>query len=158
MTGLYTLSSVCAALYHRERTGQGQHISASLLETQIATLVNAGQAALVTGEAPRRWGTAHPSIVPYQVFEVADGDVLVAAMNDAQFAKLATAMGVGHLSDDDRFRTNPNRVQHRDVLLKQLSRVFKGATREHWLRTLEEAGVTVAPGEPRVVERCGVVC
>jgi len=105
MTGLYATVAVLAALAHRERTGQGQHIDLALLDVQIATLANQAANYLVGGIVPQRMGNAHPNIVPYQDFPTADGHMIIAVGNDGQFANLCTVLGQAQWSSDVRFAT-----------------------------------------------------
>ena len=119
-TGLYAATSILAALRRRDATGQGAHLDLSLLDVQTAMLSNQAVAYLATGINPPRMGNAHTTIVPYQVFPVADGHIVVAAGNDGQFARFAHALGASELASDERFRTNPGRVTHRAVLVPLL--------------------------------------
>lgn len=114
MTGMYATIAIMAALTHRDRTGVGQHIDMALLDTQVAMLANMNTNYLASGEAPVRWGNAHPNIVPYQTFQTADdGWIIVAVGNDGQFRKFVEAGGEAALADDARFATNPSRVRQR---------------------------------------------
>jgi succinate--hydroxymethylglutarate CoA-transferase len=115
-TGLYTKGAILAALYHREKTGLGQRIDASLLECQIASLANIGSNYLIGGQEAKRWGTRHGSIVPYQSFETKDGHIVVGAGNDRQYQKFCTALKRLDLLDE-RFSSNELRVRRRDELV-----------------------------------------
>ena len=106
MCGMYAVSAILAALYERERSGQGQYIDLSLLDTQVAWLANQNLNYLVTGRPPQRRGTAHPNIVPYQAFATADGHLMLAVGNDAQFARFCAAAGAPQLAADPRYATN----------------------------------------------------
>jgi crotonobetainyl-CoA:carnitine CoA-transferase CaiB-like acyl-CoA transferase len=121
--------------------GEGKHIEISLLEVALSSLVNLAQSALVTGEEPGRYGNAHPSIVPYQTFAASDAPVAVAGGNDAIFRRLCGALGRPELADDERFRTNRERVAHRDELIAELTAVFATRPADEWVATLVEAGV-----------------
>ena len=164
-TGLYAFSAILAALYHRERTGAGQRLDVSLLSTQLATLINAASGYLVAGALPQRQGTAHSSIVPYQVFATADGYLMVAAGNDKLFARLCAVLGHPAWATDPRFATNADRVQHRESLLALIAAVLQTSTTAHWEQALEAAGVAVAPvntlaqvfADPQVVHSGQVV-
>ncbi len=164
-TGLYAFSGILAALYHRERTGAGQRLDVSLLSTQLATLINAGSAYLVAGAMPQRQGTAHTSIVPYQVFATADGYLMVAAGNDKLFRRLCATLGHPAWADDARFRHNADRVQHRDSLVALIAAALQTAPTAAWEQRLEAAGVAVAPvnnmaqvfADPQVVHTQQVV-
>jgi succinate--hydroxymethylglutarate CoA-transferase len=101
-TGLYVHGAVMAALFARTKTGRGQRIDTSLLECQIANLANIGSNVLLANTATKRWGTAHESIAPYQAFSTSDGDVIVAAMNDKQYATLCRVLGRLDLGSDER--------------------------------------------------------
>jgi crotonobetainyl-CoA:carnitine CoA-transferase CaiB-like acyl-CoA transferase len=144
-TGMYATTAILAALRHRDRTGQGQAIDMALLDTQVAMLANLGANYLVTGVAPQRAGNAHQNIVPYQVFEVADGHMILAVGNDGQFAKFCDVAGRPDLARDPRFMRNADRVRHRATLVPQLAAVMKTRTRADWLGALEAAKVPCGP-------------
>lgn len=144
-TGLYATVSILAALRHRDATGQGQAIDMALLDTQVAMLANLGANYLVTGHSPGRMGNAHANIVPYQVFEVADGHLILAVGNDGQFAKFCEVAGCTELSADPRFATNAARVRHREVLIPLLEPVLRSRPRQSWLQALEAAKVPCGP-------------
>jgi formyl-CoA transferase len=145
MTGMYATVAVLAALTHRDRTGQGQHIDMALLDTQVATLANVGSNYLCSGAPPRRWGNAHPNIVPYQSFACADGHLIVAAGNDGQYRKFVEAGGRPELADDPRFATNPLRVQNRELLVPLLDEMVRAKSRAEWIDLLEARGVPCGP-------------
>lgn len=134
-----------AALLSRSRTGKGQEVGLSLAECSVAALVNVGQAFLLTGEEPRRLGTAHPHIVPYQAFPARDGLIMVAVGTDGQFRALCEALGRPELARDPRFATNPTRVAHREELIRILEEVLRHRDRQEWLRELLAAGVPAGP-------------
>jgi crotonobetainyl-CoA:carnitine CoA-transferase CaiB-like acyl-CoA transferase len=144
-TGMYASVAILGALRHRDRTGEGQAIDMALLDTQVAMLANLGANYLTTGVAPQRMGNAHQNIVPYQVFEVADGHMIVAVGNDSQFAKFCGVAGQPELADDARFARNAGRVRHRAVLVPMLATLMKQRTRADWLKALEEAKVPCGP-------------
>jgi len=121
--------------------GEGKHVEISLLEVALSSLVNLAQSALVTGEEPSRYGNAHPSIVPYQTFAASDAPLAVAGGNDAIFRRLCAALGRPELADDERFRTNRERVAHRGELIPELAAVFATRPADEWVATLAEAGV-----------------
>ena len=125
MCGMYASNAILAALRHRDATGEGQHIDIALVDTQIAWLANEGVNYLASGQAPERRGNQHPNIVPYQVFECADGHVIVAAGNDGQFARFAALIGMPELAEDDRFTLNTARLENREVLIALLSTRLK---------------------------------
>lgn len=146
--GMYLHSAILAALLSRARTGAGQAIDVSMYDCQLANLANIASNALHAGPdaaAPRRWGTAHESIAPYQSFPAADGDIIIAAMNDRQFASLCDALQRDDLKTDARFASNALRVTHRQPLVQALCTTIRTASRSHWIHVLSRANVTVAP-------------
>ncbi len=145
MTGMYAVSAVLAALHARERTGVGQHIDLALFDTQVAMLANQASNYLIGGQVPGRRGTAHPNIVPYQVFAVADGHVMLAVGNDAQFQRCMRAMDLPELADDPRFTRNGDRVRARETLVALLANRFRARTVADWVARLEAADVPIAP-------------
>jgi crotonobetainyl-CoA:carnitine CoA-transferase CaiB-like acyl-CoA transferase len=144
-TGLYAVVSIQAALLARERTGAGQHLDLALLDTQVGVLANQAMNYLVSGKPPRRLGNAHPNIVPYQSFPVADGHVIIAVGNDGQFRHLCTVLGTPDLADDPRFATNRARVEHRLALVPLIAERTRVFTRADLLAALELAGVPAGP-------------
>ncbi|KNZ31092.1 MAG: CoA-transferase [Methylibium sp. NZG] len=144
-TGMYATVAIQAALRHRDRTGQGQAIDMALLDTQVAMLANLGANYLTTGVAPQRAGNAHQNIVPYQVFEVADGHLILAVGNDSQFVKFCGVAGLRDIPADPRFARNAERVRHRTTLVPLLAAVMKTRTRADWLAALEAAKVPCGP-------------
>lgn len=144
-TGMYALIAILAALHHRTQTGQGQRVEVSLLESQLAWLVNVAQNYLVSGKLPRRLGNAHPNIVPYQAFRARDRYFVVAVGNDAQWRRFCQAIGRPDLADDPRFATNPQRVVNREALTALLAEHFQQAEADEWLSRLLQADVPCAP-------------
>jgi formyl-CoA transferase len=144
-TGAHATIAILAALNHKERTGEGQHLDICLLDTQVAMMANMATNYLATGSPPVRWGNAHPNIVPYQVFKVADGWVIVACGNDGQFRKLTQVAGQSELAEDPRFASNPARVRHRDQLVPLLEALMLQRERDEWIRLLEAVGVPCGP-------------
>jgi len=144
-TGLYAVIAIQSALLHREWTGSGEYIDMALLDSQVAVLANQAMNYLVSGRSPRRMGNTHPNIVPYQPFPTADGYVVIAVGNDAQFARLCRVLGCAALADDPRFSSNPARVAHRDELVPKLVERTRGFGREAILRELEAATVPAGP-------------
>jgi crotonobetainyl-CoA:carnitine CoA-transferase CaiB-like acyl-CoA transferase len=140
-TGMYASVAILAALRHRDLTGEGQAIDMALLDTQVAMLANLGANYLTTGVAPQRMGNAHQNIVPYQVFEVADGHLILAVGNDGQYAKFCDVAGVPELATDPRFARNADRVRHRATLVPLLAEVLKRRRKTDWLAALEAAKV-----------------
>lgn len=145
MTGMYATVAVLAALTHRDRSGEGQYIDMSLLDVQVAMLANMGSNYLTSHTVPKRWGNAHANIVPYQTFATADGHIIVAAGNDSQYRKFVSLGNCPELADDERFRTNPQRVQHRKELIPLLAQMVKTKTKAEWIALLEENGVPCGP-------------
>jgi crotonobetainyl-CoA:carnitine CoA-transferase CaiB-like acyl-CoA transferase len=144
-TGMYASTAILAALRHRDLTGIGQVIDMALLDTQVAMLANLGANYLATGVAPQRAGNAHQNIVPYQVFEVADGHLILAVGNDGQFAKFCAVAGAEALATDPRFVRNADRVRHRATLVPILAALMKTRRRADWLQALEAAKVPAGP-------------
>ncbi len=145
LTAWAGLCGVLGALLLRERTGEGMAVEATLVENSAAALVNVAQAFLLTKEEPKRLGTAHPQIVPYQAFPSADGLLVIAVGTDAQFRALCQVLGRPELAEDPRFSTNPARVQNREALLSILSEVLRQRPRAHWVAELKKAGVPAGP-------------
>jgi len=145
VTGLYTTIAIQAALIHQARTGEGQAIDMALFDCQVAGLANQATNYLVGGMLPTRLGNAHPNIVPYSVFAVADGYLILAVANDRQFASFAKATGLADLAADARFATNAERVAHRKTLIGLLKPVFLKRSLGQWIATLEEANVPCGP-------------
>jgi crotonobetainyl-CoA:carnitine CoA-transferase CaiB-like acyl-CoA transferase len=141
LTGLNAAVAVLAALHRRSQTGEGELIEISLLDSALAALVNVAAGALVTGAEAKRYGNAHPSIVPYQPFRTADGSLAVAAANDGLYRKLCAALGRPDLADDERYATNDARVRNRDSLVAELEAVFAERKTDEWLRVLLDAEV-----------------
>ena len=144
-TGMYAVTAILAALRHRDATGEGQAIDMALLDTQVAMLANLGANYLVTGVAPQRAGNAHQNIVPYQVFEVADGHLILAVGNDGQFARFCGVAGCAELASDPRFAVNAARVRHRATLVPLLAGLMRTRSRGDWLASLEAAKVPCGP-------------
>lgn len=144
-TGLYATNAILAALYHRSRTRQGQHIDIALLDVQVATLANQAGNYLLAGDVPARMGSAHPSIVPYQPFACADGHVMLAIGNDTQFGSFCRASGRADIAADPRFSSNAARVQHRAELLELLETIMKQNTIDQWCLLAEQASFPCGP-------------
>ncbi len=145
MTGMYATIAIMAALTHRDRSGEGQYIDMALLDVQVAMLANMGSNYLNSGKSPKRWGNAHPNIVPYQTFQCADGYIIVATGNDGQYQKFVEAGGRGDLAFDERYATNPLRVKNRDELVPLLAEMVLTQTRDFWIEKLESVGVPCGP-------------
>jgi crotonobetainyl-CoA:carnitine CoA-transferase CaiB-like acyl-CoA transferase len=145
MCGMYAASAILAALFERQLSGTGQYIDLSLLDTQVAWLANQNLNYLVAGQPPRRQGTAHPNIVPYQAFQTADGHLMLAVGNDAQFARFCAAASVPELASDARFSTNQGRVAHRAELVPRVATRLRARTTREWLAAFEVAQVPCGP-------------
>ncbi|WP_299322858.1 CaiB/BaiF CoA-transferase family protein [Parasphingopyxis sp.] len=160
-TGMNAAAAILAALYQRERTGEGQHIDIALFDVALSSLGNQALNYLVSGEAPGRTGNAHPNVVPYQPFETADGWIIVAVGNDNQFARFAALLGHGEMASDARYRTNGARVENRDTLIPPLTEAMKTRTTAEWTEALIEANVPNGPintiqeafAEPQAIHR-----
>jgi len=161
MTGMYSTVAVMGALWERNASGEGQHIDMALLDTQVAWLANQNLNYLVSGEPPARLGNAHPNITPYDTFKTADGDIILAIGNDAQYAKFCRAAGLEALIEDPRFVGNPVRVANRDTLRALIAPAMKARTTAGWIATLAPLGVPCGPinrldqvfADPQVVHR-----
>ncbi len=144
-TGVYAATAILAAVEVRHRTGEGQHIDMSLLDVGMAILANQAGGFLNTGKVPQRQGNSHPSLVPYQDMPTRDGAMLLAIGNDGQFARFCEAAGCSALALDDRYATNPQRVQHRDTLVPQLMDITRTRTTAEWIAALEHRAVPCGP-------------
>jgi crotonobetainyl-CoA:carnitine CoA-transferase CaiB-like acyl-CoA transferase len=161
VAGLMLGKAICAALYAREKLGIGQKVDTSLLEAQVACLVNAGSNYLIGGERPGRYGNAHPSIVPYQSFKTADGYIVVGVASETIWRRFCQAVGKSELVDDARFARNPQRVENRAELLRILAAMFLCRDSRTWSNVLQEAEVPCAPvqtidqvfNDPQVIHR-----
>jgi crotonobetainyl-CoA:carnitine CoA-transferase CaiB-like acyl-CoA transferase len=145
LTGMYATVGVLAALRHAERTGEGQYIDLALLDVQVACLANQALNFLTTGSNPARWGNAHPNLAPYQAFATADGHVIVAIGNDAQFRRFCEAAGHAELAADPRYATNAGRVEHRAALIDSIAAFMAQRPSGFWLAALEAVGVPCGP-------------
>jgi crotonobetainyl-CoA:carnitine CoA-transferase CaiB-like acyl-CoA transferase len=161
ITGMYASVAICAALAHRAKSGQGQHLDLALLDSLVAVLANQGANYLATGAPPGRLGNDHPNIAPYQVLKTSDGSVIVACGNDNLFRKFCEVAGRPELADDARFATNGKRVANRAELTRLLSEILLRKTTKEWIGGLESAGVPCGPinnleqvfAEPQAVAR-----
>ncbi len=139
--GMFLAYGILAALYHREKTGEGQYVETSLLEGQIAWLTYMAAYYFATGEVPKRMGSAHPTIVPYQAFRAEDMWINIAVGNDAQFRRFCKVIGYPELADDPKFATNAQRVINRDILVPMIQGILVTRKGEYWLRELEKAEI-----------------
>ena len=160
-TGLHAVIGITAALFHRERTGVGQFLDLSLLDSQVAVLANQASNYLVGGKVPGRLGNAHPNIVPYQTFETADGHIIMAVGNDRQFKEYCGIIGVPKLADEEHYKTNRARVENRVALTALLTPPMKTRTTTQWVEAFEAASVPCGPintiaqmfADPQVLSR-----
>jgi CoA:oxalate CoA-transferase len=143
--GLFTAIALTAALLHRERTGEATKVDVALFDCQLALLENAIMRYTTTGEIPGPMGARHPSITPFEAFATGDGNIIIAAGNDALFARLAAALGRPDLADDPRYRTNALRNRHQEALKAEIEGVLQSAGTGHWIEVLEAAGVPCGP-------------
>lgn len=144
-TGLYTHGAIMAALHARTATGRGQKIDASLFESQVALLTNVAATWLNMGQEAERWGTQHPSVVPYDAFKSKDLYFVCGATNDKQFKILCALLNLPDLPQDPRFVTNAARVEHRDDLFPLLNDAFRQKTTVEWVEAFEGSGMPYAP-------------
>ena len=144
-TGLYCVIGIQAALYHRERTGEGQYLDVALLDSQVGVLANQALNYLVGGNAPTRLGNAHPNIVPYQTFATQDGYIIMAVATDRQFREYCAILGLAHLAEDERFRQNRGRVVNRAELIPLLVEPMKARTTAQWVEAFESAAIPCGP-------------
>lgn len=145
LAGVHAAAGILAALHERERSGVGRYLDLSLFDVAIAGMVNQGQSSLLTGQAPQRLGSAHPSIVPYQAFATARGELSLTVGNDQQFVRLCEVLGLEELSSDERFASNRSRVLNREELVPRIASALLQRTRDEWLELLRAAGVPAAP-------------
>ena len=161
MCGMYAVSAILAALHYRGMTGIGQHIDLGLLDTQVAWLTYEGLNYLTSGQVPKRQGSEHPNIVPYKVMPCADGYFILAVGNDGQFARFCQFAGCPELAEDERFKTNANRVRNRAALYEILPEITRQMTQKHWVDGLADLAVPAGPvntvdqvfGDPQVLAR-----
>ncbi len=160
-TGVYAVVGILAALAQRETTGRGAYVDMALVDSTVGVLANQALNFLVSGEVPKRIGNAHPNIVPYQVFPVADGHIIIATGNDSQYAKLCAVLGEPQLAEDPDYRDNRGRLAHREALVAHLSELTRAMTRAELLGKLEAVGVPAGPinnldqvfADPQVIQR-----
>ena len=143
--GMMAYGSITTALLAREKTGKGQYLEASLLDGQVATLSYHAVNYLATGRVPGRMGSGHPTLVPYQAFPSSDGYFLLGCGNDGLWRRLCPAIGLASLPDNPSFRTNMDRVEHRDELISMMSEHFQTKTTAEWIDIITDAGVPCGP-------------
>jgi crotonobetainyl-CoA:carnitine CoA-transferase CaiB-like acyl-CoA transferase len=144
-TGMFASSAILAALFQRERTGEGQRIDMALLDSQLALMTYVASNYMITGEVPDRYGNGHPNIVPYQEFKAADQYFAFAAGNDYQWRKFCTAVNQPDWATDEQFATNRARVENREQVVAMLSALFATQPASHWMALCDGIGVPVAP-------------
>lgn len=160
-TGLYASNAILAALHLRQTTGRGQHIDMSLMDSAVAIMANQAMNYLTTGAAPMRLGNAHPNLVPYQVFDCADGWIIIATGNDGQYRRLCTILGMPELADHPDYLTNAARIAHRDALSDLLTAATRVWPKADLLAACEDQGVPAGPindlaevfADPQVIAR-----
>jgi len=145
VAGMWAVIGILAALRERDRSGQGQWVDISLLDGSVSWLTYVASGYFATGTRPPRYGSAHPTIAPYQGFATKDGDLMLAVGNDAIWRRFASVAGRADLLEDPRFTTNPLRVEHRDELLPLVADAMAARTSVEWVEVLDAAGVPVGP-------------
>jgi formyl-CoA transferase len=145
VAGLMLGKAITAALFAREKIGVGQRIDTSLLEAEVASLINVGSNYLIGGKIPTRWGNAHPNIVPYQNFKTADGYLVIGVASEVIWKRFCLAIGRSDFIDDERFANNSKRVENRAEMIALLSEIFLERNNETWFKLLTEAEVPCAP-------------
>jgi formyl-CoA transferase len=143
--GMCAVQAILAALFACERSGKGDRIDISLFDATLSWLANVGSNCLVTGQVPKRYGNAHPNIVPYQSFEAAEGTLIIAVGNDAQFQKFSEILGQAEWATDPRFQTNAARVRHREILLPRIQQIIANRPAAEWLQRFAQAGIPASP-------------
>lgn len=142
--GIYGVIGALAALHRRKETGTGTHVDMALLDTMVSVMHNQNMSWLIGGALPRRYGNEHAAIVPYAAYKTRDGDIIVAVGNDHQYAEFAAVLGDSRLLHEN-YRTNPERVRHRDSLFSIIREVMKTRDTADWLKALEPVGVPAGP-------------
>lgn len=145
LTGLHATVAILAALRQRDLTGAGQHVEVSLMSTLLSSLVNQASAYAIAGVVPTLMGNAHPSIAPYEVYPTADRPIVIAVGNDAQFTRMAHALGAEQMAADARFVTNALRVANRDALKEQMITLLARHGADHWQQSIGAVGVPCGP-------------
>lgn len=144
-TGIYSVSAILAALHQRQTTGRGQHIDMSLLDVATAITANQAMNYLTTGTPPGRMGNAHPNLAPYQVFDCADGHIIIATGNDGQFQRLCGLLGLEDMGHDPKFLKNTNRLANRHEMITRLSDETRKRHKDDLLDACEAVGVPAGP-------------
>ena len=160
-TGVYSATAILAALVQRGRTGQGQHIDMALLDVATSVMANQALNYLTTGKAPGMMGNAHPNLAPYAVFDCADGWIILATGNDAQYRRLCMALGLPDMATDAAYLTNADRIANRAEMTRRLTGATRQMTKAALLTACEAEGVPAGPindlaevfADPQVVAR-----
>ena len=161
LTGVYASGAITSALLWRERSGEGQYIDCSLLDVQVSGLANIASNYLVAGREAQRWGTAHESIIPYQVFPTKDQPIAIAAANEKLWANFCKVLGKPEWLEDPRFESNPKRVENREALIPMINEVMSQKTCDEWMEGMVAASVPAGPvntmqrlfSDPQVLHR-----
>jgi crotonobetainyl-CoA:carnitine CoA-transferase CaiB-like acyl-CoA transferase len=160
-TGVYSVVGILAAVAEREKTGRGTLVDTALIDSQVGVLANQALNFMVSGKVPKRQGNSHPNIVPYQVFAVADGHIIIATGNDSQYNKLCGVLGEPKLGEQTEYRDNTGRLAHREALVGRLTELTKRMKGADLLAKLEAVGVPAGPindidqvfDDPQVIHR-----
>ncbi|WP_425073828.1 CaiB/BaiF CoA transferase family protein [Sagittula sp. S175] len=144
-TGLYSVSGILAALHQRHATGKGQHIDMALLDCAVSAMANQAQNYLSTGTPPARTGNYHPNLTPYQVFECADGHIIIATGNDAQYQRLTRVLGMEEMATMPEFLTNAARIAHREKMTERLTSGTRQLSKDALLAACEAEGIPAGP-------------
>jgi len=161
LTGVYASGAITSALLWRERSGKGQYLDISLLDVQVSGLANIASNYLVAGKEATRWGTAHESIIPYQVFRAKDRPIAIAVANQKLWVNFCKAVGKDDWLADPRFESNPKRVENRDLLIPLIGKLFVQKTCDEWMEILVGAAIPCGPvnnmqhlfADPQVMHR-----
>ncbi|WP_047980440.1 CaiB/BaiF CoA transferase family protein [Ornithinibacillus contaminans] len=145
LTGLYAATGIQAALLERHQSGKGQKLDISLYDSAVSALVNIGSNYLMAGKIPTRLGNQHANIVPYQTFQTMDGEMVIAIGNDHQFKAFCTILGKEQYSDDERFQTNPARVQNRAILVPLIQDILITKPTSYWLDQCHQSNIPCGP-------------
>src|SRR5699024_5103567 len=145
LPGLYATVGIQGALLERTQSGKGQKLDISLYDSAVSALVNIGSNYLMSGEIPKRLGNHHANIVPYQTFQTMDGEMVIAVGNDNQFKTLCNTLKRSEYAEDERFKTNPDRVEHRDILVPLLQEAFLEKPPIYWQEKCNENNIPCGP-------------
>ena len=148
LTGVYSFGAIASALLLREKTGRGQRISTNLLAMQLATLINIGSNYLIGGLIPRRWGSAHSNIVPYEAHRAKDDYLIFGVVNERMWKSFCQLPGMEELQDDPRFSNNTRRLENREALSEIIDQKLAGKTVDEWIPRFDQAGIPCGPINP----------